>query len=153
MGVGMQTRAVAIAAACALLAGACAPDGADYTIRVELWAGWVESESAPGACEGADGFAEFYNSAAEVSLLNADGEAVSRTTLGGGYVDNSLVGGAKPSSVCAWEIRFTDVPELLRYRILWPDGEVGRSRSPYDLERLSYNPLVLKAGWTPNAEQ
>jgi len=151
----MRLRAVTTAAALALLAGACAPPGEDYTIRVELWAGWVESDAAPGACEGGDGFSEFYNSAAEVALLNSEGAAVSRATFGGGYIDRSLVSryGSKPSRVCAWEIRFTDVPELLRYRILWPNGDVlPRSYSPSDLESLSYYPLFNEAGWTPNAE-
>lgn len=76
----MRLQAVS-ALALAVLLGACSPQGDDYTIRVELWARWVESDDAPGACEGGEGLSEFYSSEAEVALLNAEGDPVSLTTL------------------------------------------------------------------------
>ena len=147
----MRLQAIS-ALALSLLLAACSPQGDDYTIRVELWAQWVESDDAPGACEGGEGFnAEFYDSEAEVALLNTDGGSVSRTTFGGGYIDRSLVArsGAKPSRVCVWELRFRNVPELKRYRFLWPNGETSVSHTPAGLVGLV---LVADAGWTPDRE-
>lgn len=151
-GAQMQLRALSALAPAGLLA-ACSLQGEDHTIRVELWAGWVETDTAPGACEGGEAFAEFYSSDAEVALLDAEGDAVSRTTFGGGYIDRSIAfTSPRPSRVCAWEVSFSDVPELLRYRILWPDGQAGSvSYSPEELRELSVRPLWLEAGWEPGS--
>ena len=148
----MRLRAVSALVLVVLLA-ACSLPGEDYTIRVELWAGWVETDRAPGACEGGERFAEFYRSDAELALLDSEGSAVSRTTFGGGYIDRSIAfTSPRPSRVCAWEVRFSNVPELLRYRILWPDGQAGSvSYSPEELRELSVRPLWLEAGWEPGS--
>jgi hypothetical protein len=152
-----RSRGIAIqrAATVLVLTGAlgCSPSGETYFVRYELWSDWEAVENPVGGCDGVANRSD-TRPGATFSLIDSDGTTVSSTTIRSGYLDGSrwtgTAGRSKPHRVCAYDLRFENVPSLPSYRILWPAGGVSNSFTQGALAEYQNVPWRYEGTWTPD---
>lgn len=109
----------------------------DVLFRFELWHPYEYYESEHSdACEGR-GSASGWQPYRSVALIGPDGSELSSATLDVGRLEESLASDDQypPSLVCAFEVAFTDVPEVATYRTQL-QGEPSSSSPSVSLESL-----------------
>lgn len=136
-----------------LVSAGCSLPGETYFIRYELWSDWAAIETPVGGCDGV-GDRAHIRPGATFALIDSDGNTVSSAVVRSGYRDSSRgsgsVGRDKPNRVCAYDLRFEDVPSLTRYRILWPDGTVSNSFAEGRLAEFPDWYWSYVGSWTPD---
>ena len=136
-----------------VLSASCSLQGETYFIRYELWSDWAANETPVGSCDGVGDLAHI-RPGATFTLIDSDGNAVSSAVVRSGYLDSSRrsgsVGRDKPDRVCAYDLRFEDVPSLPRYRILWPGGDVSNSFAESRLAEFPDWSWTYTGSWTPD---